>query len=61
MKNKSIKCVELQRSIRDSFWNEAKGNLNDLDKIIDNELANSKLYQVLKAKVTLKDSQLTTV
>ena len=59
--NKNIKCVELQRSVRDNFWIEAKGNLDALDKIIDNELAHSKLYQVLKTKVATIDNQLTRV
>lgn len=47
MKNKEFDCVEMQRNIRDAFWNEAKGNLDNLNKIIDRELNKSELYRLL--------------
>ena len=37
----------MQRNIRDSFCNEAKGNIDNLVKIIDIELNKSEIYQIL--------------
>ena len=45
MINKNFDCVEMQRTIREGFWNEAQRNSDNLDKIIDRELENSELYK----------------
>ena len=61
MKNKEFDCVELQRTIRESFWNEAKGDLDKLDKVIDNELSQSELFKKFKDKIKRTKEELTTV
>ncbi|MBI5323977.1 MAG: hypothetical protein HZB41_01630 [Ignavibacteriae bacterium] len=50
MKTKTFDCVELQRKIRDSFWNEANGDINKLNQIIDYELSKSDLYKSIKER-----------
>ena len=52
MKNdKNFDCVEFQRKIRDKFAEEANMNLEELIKLIDVKINNSRVYWKLKNRI----------
>ncbi len=51
METKNIDCVEMQRAIRNEFWEESNENIYNLEKIIDKELEKSELYKIYKSRL----------
>lgn len=50
MNDKKLDCVELQRKIREEIFEEAEGNIDKINHILDEDTKNNELLKILLEK-----------